>query len=146
MNIIHNTIVKLGLLGTLVFFIACAAAEIKPVDIHPEDVCYHCKMAISEKQFASEFVTPDGEARKFDDLGCMLEFVKSKNPQNVTFFVNDFNTKQWLKADRAFFVKSSEIDTPMSGGIIAFGDQAQAKAAAARFKGSELRFSELLKK
>lgn len=146
MNIIHNIIAKFALLGTIIFFVACAASEIKPVDIQAEDACSFCKMAISEKQFASEFVAPDGEVRKFDDIGCMLEFVKSKNPQNVTFFVNDYNTRQWLKADRAFFVHSSEIDTPMNGGYIAFNDQAQAKAAAAKFKGTEARFSELLKK
>lgn len=138
-------ILQLALLGLLSLFAACAAPEIKPVELHAEDMCAHCKMAISEKQYASEFVTADGDARKFDDLGCMLDYLKEKKPQGATFFVNDYNTKQWLKADDAYFVRSSEINSPMSGGIIAFKNQPDAQQAAAKFKGTQARFAELVK-
>jgi copper chaperone NosL len=138
---------KLALLGLLSIFAACAASEVKPVELLPEDVCASCKMAISERQFAAQHVTLDGEARKYDDLGCLLDDLKEKPPQNVAaHFVMDFDTKQWVNADDAHFVRSAEIKSPMSGGIIAFKDQARAAEAAARFKGTQSRFGDLLGK
>ncbi|HEX4947491.1 MAG TPA: nitrous oxide reductase accessory protein NosL, partial [Blastocatellia bacterium] len=95
-------------------FSACREAEIKPVDIAAEDVCTHCKMAISEKQFASEIITTDGDALKFDDIGCMQDYLKEKPDTKIAahFFMN-YETKTWLKGSAAHFVKSKEITSPM---------------------------------
>jgi nitrous oxide reductase accessory protein NosL len=131
----------------MLVFIACGEAEIKPVDIAAEDVCTHCKMAISEKQFAAEIITPDGDALKFDDIGCMQDYLKEKPDTKIAahFFV-EYDTKQWLKGNGASFVKSKEITSPMGGGIIAFGNDTKAKTAAAEFSGQILSFTELMKK
>lgn len=127
-------------------FVACSEAEIKPVDIAAEDVCSHCKMAISEKQFAAEFITPDGDASKFDDIGCMLDYLKEKPDTKVAaHFFMDYETKQWVNGRAASFTKSAEITSPMSGGIIAFQDKAKAEAAATKYKGKTLNFEELTK-
>jgi len=128
-------------------FTACGAPEIKPVEIAAEDVCAHCKMAISEKQFASEFITTDGDAVKFDDIGCMQDYLKEKPDSKIAahFFV-EYDTKQWIKGNGASFVKSKEITSPMGGGIIAFGNDTKAKTAAAEFSGQILTFTELMKK
>lgn len=135
---------KLAMLGLLSLFAACAASEVRPAELLPEDVCASCKMAISERQFAAQYVTLDGDARKYDDLGCLLDDLKEKQPQNVAaYFVMDFNTRQWINADDAHFVRSAEIKSPMGGGLVAFKDQAQAAAAAAKFKGAQVRFSDL---
>ncbi len=128
-------------------FTACREAQIKPVNIAAEDVCTHCKMAISEKQFASEFITPDGEALKFDDIGCLLDYRKEKPDTKVAaYFFVEYDTKQWIKGDSASFVKSKEITSPMGGGIIAFSNETKAKTAAAEFSGQLLSFAELVKK
>lgn len=128
-------------------FTACRETEIKPVDIAAEDVCTHCKMAISEKQFAAEFITPDGDAFKFDDIGCMQDYLKEHLDSKIAahFFV-EYDTKQWLKGNNASFVKSKEITSPMGGGIIAFSNETKAKTAAAEFSGQVLTFTELMKK
>jgi copper chaperone NosL len=126
---------------------ACRETEIKPVDIAAEDVCTHCKMAISEKQFASEIITTDGDALKFDDIGCMQDYLKEKPDTKIAahFFV-EYDTKRWLKSNSASFVKSKEITSPMGGGIIAFENDTKAKTAAAEFSGQILSFTELMKK
>lgn len=131
----------------LLFITNCGAPEIKPVDIAAEDVCTHCKMAISEKQFASEIITTDGDALKFDDIGCMQDYLKEKPDTKVAvhFFMN-YETKTWLKGNAATFVKSKEITSPMGGGIIAFEHETKAKTAAAEFSGQIINFAELLKK
>ncbi len=128
-------------------FTACREAEIKPVDIAAEDVCTHCKMAISEKQFAAEFITQDSDALKFDDIGCMLDYLKEKpDTKVVAYFFVDYETKQWVKGSNASFAKSGEITSPMSGGIIAFQDKTKAAAAVTKYKGKMLDFEELTKK
>lgn len=134
------------ILLTLLMVLSCREAEIKPVDIAAEDVCAHCKMALSEKQFASELITPEGEALKFDDIGCLLDYRKEKPDTKVAaYFFVDYETKQWVKGNEARFVKSSEITSPMSGGVIAFHDRAKAEAAATKYKGKIYNFEELTK-
>ena len=131
---------------SLLVQLACGAPETKPVDIAAEDVCIHCKMAISERQFAAEFITPDGDASKFDDIGCMLDYLKEKPDTKVAaHFFMDYETKQWVNGRAASFTKSAEITSPMSGGIIAFQDKAKAEAAATKYKGKTLNFEELTK-
>jgi copper chaperone NosL len=62
---------------------ACRTALAKgevgiPVDIDPGDMCQSCKMAISQKKYAAEFVDKDGGVFKFDDIGCMFRFAKQR--------------------------------------------------------------------
>ncbi len=117
--------------------IGCGRAELRPVELLPEDMCAFCKMAISEKRFASELITQDGEALKFDDIGCMLRFRKERsNPELVAAtFVIDFETHEWLRFEEAYFVKSKEFRTPMDGNWAAFRAKASAEAAATRYQG-----------
>ncbi len=136
---------RLVLLGFTFLLAACGQPEIVPVAIHPEDVCASCKMAISEKRFAAEFITKDGDARKFDDIGCLLDYLKNKADLNqiAAYFAADDESKKWLQAESAHFVKSAELATPMGGNIAAFESQDKAKEAAAKFKGEHVSFTEL---
>jgi copper chaperone NosL len=127
-------------------FANCQKQAVEPVAIAPEDMCSYCKMAISEKQYAAELIDYDGQAFKFDDTGCMLNFIKkqSVSVSSSSFFVMDFEQRQWIKADSAYYVRSSELTTPMNGGIIAFKDQSKAREAAGKYNGKLLSFNELL--
>ena len=121
---------------------------IAPVEINPEDVCLHCKMAVSEKQYAAQFITKDGEAHKFDEIGCMREYLKTKQErgQVAAHFVADYKSGKWLKAEEAHFVKSAELATPMSGNIVAFQTPAEAQAAATNYQGEPLSFADVFGK
>jgi nitrous oxide reductase accessory protein NosL len=57
----------------------------------------------------------------------------------------DFDRREWLKAENAFYVHSAELKTPMNGGIVAFTDQSSADAALAKYHGTMLRFAEVTK-
>jgi copper chaperone NosL len=104
-------------------------------------------MAISEKQYAAEFIDSDGQAFKFDDIGCMVNSLDDKKSQAkpVAYFVMDFDEHQWVKAEDAFYVRSSELTTPMGGGIIAFRNQSNAQRAVDKYKGQLLRFKDVFK-
>lgn len=118
-------------------FFACGSSEIRPVDIYPEDMCSHCRMAISDQAFASEIIAADGEVFKFDDLGCLERFKeKSTGLKIAATFVKDYETKNWLAYERSTIVQTS-IRTPMGSGKVALADSANAKEFLKKFPPNE---------
>lgn len=101
--------------------------ETGPVEIHyGEDVCERCKMIISEKSFAAQYLLPRRESRKFDDFGCLVEHLREnendlKNLGSV--YVVDFGSGDWIDGKKAFYFQSGDVNTPMGYGIIAFGSK-----------------------
>lgn len=138
----------LALLGFTFLLAACGQPEIAPVAINPEDMCSMCRMAISEKQFAAELITRDGEALKFDDIGCMRDYLKDKADRSriAAYFVTEYESKKWLNAESAHFVKSVEIATPMGGHLVAFQNAEKARDAMTRYKGEHLSFADVFGK
>lgn len=88
------------------------------------DACDECKMIISDRVYAAQVRNVNETYSKFDDIGCLVTFMKKHRPTDV--WVADFSTGQWLKAEAAHFVKSAKIKTPMASGIVAFADEASA--------------------
>lgn len=88
------------------------------------DACDECKMIISDGVYAGQVRNVNESYSKFDDIGCLVAFMKKHRPTNV--WVADFSTGQWIKAETARFVKSAKIKTPMASGIVAFADEASA--------------------
>ena len=125
----------------------CQRRAIEPVAIEANDMCSFCRMSISEKRYAAELIDAEGEVFKFDDIGCMANFVKQKrnNAPIQATFVMDFDRREWLKAEDGFYVRSAELKTPMNGGVAAFQDQSGAAAAMAKYHGTKLEFAELTK-
>ncbi|HLN99975.1 MAG TPA: nitrous oxide reductase accessory protein NosL [Pyrinomonadaceae bacterium] len=137
---------KLTALFSLVLVLGCETSKFEPVALAPEDMCAYCKMAVSEKRYAAELIDAEGQLFKFDDIGCMTNFLKNRKstPAIKAYFVMDFEERTWIKAADASYVHSPELSTPMNGGIIAFRDQTKAKEAADRYHGKLLRFEDVL--
>ena len=133
------------LLGAL-WLAGCGAPKFEPVEISAEDMCAFCKMAISERQYAAEFLNRDGDVFKFDDIGCMANYVAEKQAGDsvAAFYVVDFDSKRWLKAEEASFIASPNFHTPMGGGMVALKDRSRAEAAAAANQGRLVSFAEAL--
>ncbi len=109
-----------------------------------EDPCDECFMLINEERYASAYVNNQGQARRFDDIGCMLIY-HNDNQEDVAFFwVKDFNTHKWLRVDNAVFIRSDSIHSPMGFGIIAIENENAAKDVQEKYPGKIIRFSELL--
>lgn len=125
-----------------VFFIGCASNEIKPVDLFPEDQCAQCRMTVSNDAFASEIITNEGEVLKFDDLGCLEQFVKSRDELvAAAIFVKDYDSRTWLTKEQSFIVRTS-LKTPMGSGNVAFADSLKAKQLIQLYPPQEGRASE----
>ena len=144
----HSTVffVACGI-AVLALFTNCQQRAVEPVAIETNDMCSFCRMSISEKRYAAELIDDDGRVFKFDDIGCMANFIKQKRTSAPTAaaFVMDFDSSEWLKAENAVYVRSSELKTPMNNGIAAFKNQSSAEAAVAKYHGEMLGFAEVTK-
>lgn len=98
-------------------------------------------MIISNAPFAASLATRDEMYYKFDDIGCMLHFIDSRN-DIAEIWVNDYTTDKPIKAHYAFYIQQTGQRTPMGYGIFAFATKEGAQKVDAEHV---LSFDDLLK-
>lgn len=98
-----------------------------------KDNCHFCKMAITDTRFGGEIITTKGKIFKFDDLHCIIQFLQSgelaKKDISQSLTINFDKPNTFLDTDKASFVISPELKSPMGSHAAAFAD----KAASAKF-------------
>lgn len=129
----------------LLLALACQADQ-KPQAIEAHDVCTSCKMAISQARYAAQVVDKDGNAYKFDDIGCLLRYLGEHNLAQHRIYVMDYESQQWLPAETAAFVKSEAVESPMASGLAAFRDHSAAQQFLKNNPGQVMKLSELLER
>lgn len=141
----------LALVGTLLFLGAVAGAcggtdpDVPPEISYGRDVCDECGMIISEARFAAAYRRPDGDVRKFDDVGDMVVYGrKTGELSRARPWVHDYRTRKWLDARKAWYVASDAVDTPMGRGVVAFAKKSSAEAFAKERRGAVLDWKDLL--
>lgn len=114
--------------GALLAACAPQSTEPQPPEIvYDFDVCAGCGMLISEPRFAGALVLADGPALKFDDLGDMVMYQLDRPNLKITaWFVHDYYTETWTRAETAFYIAYAGIASPMGHGLAAFATQAAA--------------------
>lgn len=90
------------------------------------DNCSFCKMTVSDPRFGGELITKKGKIYKFDDVHCLLSFMKSSavpgNEIRDVYLVTFDGHHGFIKADEALLLKSAALHTPMNGNVAAFID------------------------
>lgn len=121
--------VTLFMIVSAMIMAACSDKAYKPVAINEDtDRCVICNMAIKDDQFATQIITTEGQSLKFDDLGCLHTWQEQNGTETVgATYVRDFNSMQWIKYEKAYYVYDTSIQTPMAYGIISFEEQASAE-------------------
>lgn len=126
-----------------------ADALAPPAIVYGEDVCDQCNMVISEERFAAAtLVDEDGipAPRRFDDIGDMLAYHADHPELRVRrWWVHDYDSREWLDAAAATYVRTPNLRTPMGHGIAAFAAAAAAKAFAASEAGTVITWAQLAK-
>lgn len=124
---------KLSSLLLLVLLLAACGKEqsFEPVKINPEvDVCEICNMSIAEENYAAQLLSKDGDVYKFDDIGCMYEFInkdkKIAKEDIAKQYVRDMESGKWLEANKAHYAYDKDFWTPMAYGVVVFQKQEEA--------------------
>ncbi len=101
-----------------------------------EDACAGCLMITSDARFGAQLHDRQGGVQQFDDLGCWQKAVAGTHPELVASFLRSFPEGAWIRADRAFVVRSAELHSPMGSGLAAFATREAAAAFAQRHAGA----------
>ncbi len=104
----------------------CGRREAQPAPLDTRnETCASCRMPVSDARLASQVVAPGELPRFFDDLGCLVAFVKGgRAAAGAVAFVADHRTKQWVRADRAAYTRVPGLETPMASHLVAHEDAA----------------------
>lgn len=140
---ILSTVVGMGLL-----LAGCGAEEPQAVAIQEGvDKCEICHMHVPDDYNATQILLKDGRTLKFDDIGCMNEWVSQNGVENINIqFVRDYNTEEWFNAEQGAFVYDSTLTTPMGYGIYSFKEAPAAeKFIQDRGKGTLMKYDDLAK-
>lgn len=136
----------IAVIGLLLLGTACSQ---KPAVIHyGSDECAHCKMMITDAQFASQIVTDKGKAYKFDAIECMAVYYRMNKDEldEVTLYVSDYdNPGNWLNAKDAQYVKSKVVNSPMGESLLAFPSKEKAQKHISERPGKLLKWAEVSK-
>jgi copper chaperone NosL len=112
------------------------------------DACSFCKMSIADNRFGAEIITKKGKIYKFDDMHCVLGFMKANTINNndikETYLVNFEEPHNFILAQKAFLLKSSELHSPMGGNVASFDNETKLKEAAQKVKGETVTWDALV--
>ena len=105
----------------------------EPVEINAEiDVCEICNMGIAHEHYATEIISAVGDVYKFDDIGCMIEFLehdKAIAKEKVEKqYVRDSETGEWVAIEDAYHAFHPDFWTPMANGVVTFKNKEQAES------------------
>jgi len=145
---LRNSYLLTGLIFLLLAISACGATEggepQPPTIHHGEDICEFCGMIVTEERYASGYITGGGEELIFDDVGDMVQYYLDNQDEVAAFFVHHHETRDWIRAETAYFALSPNLPTPMLSGLAAFPSTEEAEEFAAGLEGEVFTFDELL--
>jgi len=115
-----------------------------PTIRYGQESCRHCGMVIDDPRFAAAWMEPQGGERHYDDIACAVNNAQEEPlAEDARCWVNDYEAEQWLEANAATYVRSSQIHSPMASGIVALRDRAAAERVAGTVGGLVLDWHEL---
>lgn len=145
----RKNITLLSTAGTFLFLFSSCTAKPEPFVIG-KDSCFECKMGIADLKFGGEIVTKKGKIYKFDDAGCMLNFLKSgvtaEKDISLKLIMNYEKPNTFLDADKTFFLVSPEIKSPMNSHIAGFVTSEAAEKRNNNKTGKIINWDNLIKK
>ena len=108
-----------------VFAMSCShEPDFSPRTInYDRDICEQCLMGIADSLWAVQAINTQGETLWFDDIGCMIEYMKSDNwkkfvnHQKVQLWVGNTENGGWIDAQKAYYNFGKH--TPMGYGYSA---------------------------
>jgi len=144
-------IVQLKTVAAIILLsITFASCNAGPDAIKPGvDNCYFCKMTVTDNKFGAELVTTKGKIYKFDDVHCILSYLKTKDIEAANIkdiYLTDFcSTHQLINVNKLLLLKSEDFRSPMGGNIAAFDNKDSLAKIQQHFPGAIVNWNELIK-
>jgi len=137
----------LSVTGVLMLFCLSACSQNAEPIKYGKDNCSHCNMTIMKSNFGGEMVTKKGKVYKFDDAGCLQDFLAEKKigqGEVGKIYLNDIDKGQLVDSEQLIIVKNNSFRTPMASGIFAVKKE-NANAYLDKTGSSEVDISEWIK-
>lgn len=133
--------------ASLLLFFSCSQDGPQAIR-YGQDQCIYCKMTISDARFGTQIVTKKGRAFNFDDIQCMIAFLKAGDVDQSDIqeiYVPDYvNDNQLLPVSEVLLLKSESLRSPMRGDIAAFRSKEDLEDARKIHGGEVLTWDDLL--
>lgn len=115
------------------------------INYNNED-CASCQMTISDNRFGAELITKKGKVLKFDSIECLVFYSENFNQDEIySMWVTDFsNPPELINIKDAYFLRSSEIQSPMGLNICAFSNTDSLNKIKNEFNGNIFNWEELV--
>ena len=135
-----------GIFLAVTVLLSACSNEPEPI-FYGEDQGAHCRMTIADDRFATEIVSVNGRAIKFDSIECLMSYVQSGSIERSeiasVWVIGADSPGTLILAENAHFVKSQAIKSPMGGGLIAFASVDAANDLATEVDGIRLSWTML---
>ena len=149
---IHKKKIKMSsgmVTALLTVFLTSCSSQPEPFK-YGTDVCHTCKMGIADTKFGNELITKKGKIFKFDDIGCLVRYLKSGAVEQKdiaqTVVINYEIKDEFLDVNKAVFAVSEEIRSPMNFNTAAFTSNEAANKFLAGKSGKILNWKEIYNK
>lgn len=138
----------LGVSAVLVLaIVVCAgpsATGPEPI-VYGRDACARCHMHISQPGLGGELRDRQGRLTKYDDLGCLLLSMWREHREFPGAWAEDHQGEGFVPITHAWFVLTTPRRTPMGYGVVAFAQEAAARAYVKENGGTVGRLEEVLR-
>jgi len=89
------------------------------VPIKPKEYqCSECNMDIEKLTYMAELITKEGDTYFFDDIGCLVLWLKNHTPDTHSMLTQTLDTHRWIDVKKAWYSRTAP--TPMGYGFAAF--------------------------
>lgn len=126
---LSKTALSAALSGIIFLFASCSTNP-QPI-VTGKDNCYTCRMGFVDPKFGGEVITTKGKVYMFDDVICMVRFLKSGslNDKDISkrVLLNYQKENDFIETNKAFILVSSSLKSPMNSSAAAFNSQAEAE-------------------
>jgi len=115
--------------------------------VYGQDACDFCRMGFSDRRFGFEICTSKGKVYKFDDMHCLLGYLKDSRVASgdiAGIYCSDFSGNgHWSKVEEAFFLESPRFGSPMGSNVAAFSATDSFHAYQTQYQANSLTWKEL---
>lgn len=128
-------------------FVACGDEEVSldPPEIrYGQDISEMGMFVVDPRYTVATLPEKSEEWLLFDDIGELFKYRDVHNDAAFqVMWVNDYHDEDWLPAEDAWYLESTELNSPMGWGVAAFREEADARTMQQDIGGELLKWEDV---